>query len=137
MTSVESTQSMIEVESVIVSSGHTRIPVLKNNIVVGVINSKEFLALKALDQSDWNSIARKVVEVQEGETLLRALRLMQESRSHLSLVYSANRILLGIVTMEDIFEEVIGDIFDEDDDSALKRVLSSRASVRRISPNLE
>lgn len=117
-------QSIEEVEGVILSSGHTRLPVRRDGSVVGVINTKELLALRKSGAENWQPIIRSSVLVQESDTLLKALRLMQEQRSHLSIVYNGQS-LVGIVTMEDIFKEVIGDIFDEDDDGTLKRILSA------------
>lgn len=115
-------QSMMEVESIILHSGHTRLPVMLNGTVIGIINTKEFMALRASGQENWGTLIRPALRVQESDTLFRAFRAMQEIRSHLSIVYHGNR-LSGIVTMEDILEEFIGEIYDEDDDSRLRKIL--------------
>lgn len=123
---VRHNQTMDEVESIILHSGHTRLPVMLNGAVIGIINTKEFMALRASGQDAWGTLIRPALRVQESDTLFRAFRAMQEIRSHLSIVFSksdqGNRIT-GIVTMEDIFEEFIGEIYDEDDDSRLRRIL--------------
>jgi putative hemolysin len=112
---IDKDQNPKEVEKTIISSGHTRIPVRQGNEMIGLLNTKEFFAHQTspLHQS-WQSLIRPIVRIDEKAPLVKALRTMQERRSHLSLVYR-NHQLLGIVTMEDIFEEVIGDIYDEDD----------------------
>jgi len=129
-------QSPEEVENTVLSSGHTRLPVLKDDAVVGIINTKEFMALRRSGLEDWQSIVRPVVQVQESDPILRALRLMQEKRSHLSIVFSQNR-RVGIVTIEDILEEIIGDVFDEDDDGTLRRILSTASKFRSIGPKAQ
>lgn len=131
--SVAIDQPIEEVESLILSSGHTRLPVRRNGAVAGLINTKELLALRKAGAGEWGAIIRPIVPVQESDSLLRALRMMQERRSHLSIVFSGGA-LSGIVTMEDILEEVIGDIFDEDDDGALKRILSTGSFFRTKGP---
>ena len=118
------------VERVVLSSGHTRLPVMSGNEVVGIINTKEFMVLtKTSVDSDWRNLVRPVVKVDEGAPILRALRRMQDQRSHLSITFK-NGTLSGIVTIEDIFEEIIGDIFDEDDDGKLRRVLLTASRFR-------
>lgn len=92
-------QSLDEVETAVISSGHTRLPVLRDDTVVGDLNTKEFMALRRSGRKDWQSVVHHPVQVQESDPILRALRLMQEQRSHLSIVFLQNR-LVGIVTME-------------------------------------
>lgn len=134
--SVRVDQSIDEVENTVISSRHTRLPVLREDTVIGIMNTKEFMALRRSGLEDWQTIIRPIVQVQESDPILRALRQMQEKRSHLSIVFSQNR-RVGIVTMEDILEEVIGDVFDEDDDGALRRILSTASKFRSMGPKAQ
>jgi len=123
-----------EVEAIVLASGHTRLPVVKDETVSGIgglLHTKEFTSFRKSGKEDWHSIVRPVLRVLEGEFILKTLRKMQEKRSHLALVYTQNQ-LVGIVTLEGIVEEIIGDIYDEDDDGALRKVLSTGASFRSL-----
>lgn len=122
-------QTIQEVEAVALRSGHTRLPVIAEGQIFGIINTKELLALVKSGSDKWVQIVRPMSRVQEYDTLFKALRQMQEKRSHLSAVFAGTS-LVGIVTMEDILEEVIGEIYDEDDDGALRRILSSAGRMR-------
>ncbi|MFL5815022.1 MAG: hemolysin family protein [Bdellovibrionia bacterium] len=119
---VRHNQSMAEVESIVLNSGHTRLPVMLNGAVIGILNTKEFMSLRASGQDNWSTLIRPALRVQESDTLFKAFRAMQEIRSHLSVVYNGIR-PIGIITMEDVLEEFIGEIYDEDDDSRLRRIL--------------
>ncbi len=130
---VDARQPAEEVESVILSSGHTRLPVMKEEAVAGVLNAKEFMVFRKSGADPWETVIRPAVQAQESDSLLKALRQMQEKRSHLSVVLNGER-RVGIVTIEDVLEEIIGEVFDEDDDGALKRILSTKASFRKIGP---
>jgi putative hemolysin len=129
---VELHQPITEVEAVSLKSGHTRLPVLDSGQIFGIVNTKELLALVKAGSDRWENIVRSISKVQEQDPLLKALRQMQEKRSHLSAVY-AGSVLTGIVTMEDVLEEVIGEVYDEDDDGALRRILSSAGRFRKTS----
>ncbi len=122
-------QPISEVEAIALRSGHTRLPVLSDNQLFGIVNTKELLALVKSGNDKWTHIVRPMSKVLEGDSLFKALRQMQEKRSHLSAVFLGSN-LVGIVTMEDIIEEIIGEIYDEDDDGALRRILSSQGRMR-------
>jgi putative hemolysin len=124
VTAVDVESAAREVEATVISSGHTRLPVLKKGEVIGILNTKEFAALRASGRDDWVSLIRPVVELQANTPLLSGLRRLQERRMHMGVVYSAKE-RLGVVTLEDILEEVVGKIYDEDDDGTLRRLLSS------------
>jgi putative hemolysin len=124
VTYVEDSQTLEQVESIIISSAHTRLPVIKNNEVTGIINAKEFLAFQKTGQTNWISLIRPPIRIPINMPMLSALQVMQENRAHMAIVYSGNT-KVGLVTMEAIFEEIIGDIYDEEDDGTLKRILNS------------
>lgn len=119
---VDVMDSIDDIEKTMITSGHTRLPILKNGIVIGILHSKEFLAFQKTGNSDWTSLCRQTVSVQESTLILAALRQLQEKRAHMAIVYNGVE-KTGIVTMEAIFEEIVGDIYDEDDDGAIANIL--------------
>lgn len=128
---VEIDQPVSEVLTKVVSSGHTRLPVVDaENKVVGLLHTKEFITLVGTGDSHWLSIVRPIIRVDQYDDALKVLRTMQEIRSHLALVIKDEKVL-GIATMEDIIEEIIGEISDEDDDGLMKRLLVTRTRRRR------
>jgi len=118
-----------EVETILLASGHTRVPVLDEEALVGILNAKEFFALHATGSEQWLSLVRSAVELQDQLPLLAGLRMLQDRRVHMGIVYS-HQTRVGIVTLEDILEEVVGEIYDEDDDGALKAILTASPKTR-------
>lgn len=129
---VKSTDPIETVTQMVLSSGHTRLPVTDNGHVVGVLHTKEFLTLKESGARNWQSIIRPPLRVRPSDSALGVLRMMQEKRNHMTIVFSAAGERIGIVTLEDILEEVVGDIFDEDDDGKIRRVFASKPKSRVI-----
>jgi putative hemolysin len=122
---IYSYSNLNEVLSMVIKSGHTRLPVVDNEEVIGILHSKEFITFISSGDENWKNIIRPILKIGPNEGILKTLRLMQEKKSHMALVLSGDD-KLGIVTLEDIFEEIIGDIYDEDDDGMLRKVLSQR-----------
>lgn len=123
--SIKESDSLAAVEKTLVTSGHTRLPIVKDGEVIGILNSKEFFAFAKTGKSDWVSLCRQTVSVQETTTLLTALRLLQQEKAHMAIVYKGS-IKTGIITMEAIFEEIIGDIYDEDDDGTISKIVGMK-----------
>lgn len=123
---IDQTSSFEDVLSKVIQSGHTRLPVTASERLLGVLHSKEFLAFAAAGRRDWQTIVRPAVEVRPQDELLSVLRRLQDQKRHMAIVVDESRQNLGLITLEDIIEEVIGDVFDEDDDGLIRKILSGR-----------
>lgn len=98
---------------------YSRLPVYKNNLddVVGIIHSKDLLPfVNEPDDFDWRSLIRQPYFVPEQNLIRDLLRELQKKNTHFAVVVDEFGGTEGIVTMEDIMEEIIGDIRDEFDD---------------------
>lgn len=111
------------------SSGHTRIPVIEDELPIGILHSKDFISEEEISKIDWLQLVRPVIFVGVDETILGTLKILQHSSSHMAVVKKGD-LLLGIVTLEDIFEEVVGEIYDEDE--APRVLLSSNSKIRTM-----
>lgn len=127
---LDENDDVVSVTASVIRSGHTRLPVCREGKVIGLLHTKEFIAMVATTSADWHSLVRPVIKAESGELALRVLRQMQERRSHFAIVEDAGSSLLGIVTLEDIIEEIVGELFDEDDDGRVRKVLGSQMRTR-------
>ena len=99
---------------------YTRIPVFEGNKnhVIGILNIKD-IAIQLSDNPnlkiDLRSILRKVIFVQKEEKIPYAFKTMQANRQSMMIVLDENEKVVGLITMEDIIEELVGKIFDEYD----------------------
>jgi len=99
-------------------SGYSRMPVYEGSIdhIVGVINYKDYFNKVLLDRQPLENIIKKPVFVTEYMKVSNLLDLLQDNKSHMAVVKDEYGGTLGVVTMEDILEEIVGDIFDEHDE---------------------
>lgn len=112
--------SFPEVQRYAIEVGYSRMPVYKESLdkVVGMIHTKDFLPHNEDDSFDWHALIRPAYFVHEGKLIEDLLKEFQQRRIHLAIVVDEFGGSSGIITLEDIMEEVIGDIkdeFDEDD----------------------
>lgn len=109
-----------EVQEIAIDLGYSRLPVYKENLdkVVGVIHTKDFLPHVNDADFEWHQLMRPAYFVHEGKLIEDLLKEFQLKRIHFAVVVDEFGGTSGIVTLEDIMEEIIGDIrdeFDEDD----------------------
>jgi putative hemolysin len=98
---------------------YSRLPVYSTNLdtIVGIINTKDLLAhLKQGNEFDWHVVIRPPFFVPENKLIKDLLKEFQTKRTHFAVVVDEFGGTSGIVTMEDILEEIIGDIRDEFDE---------------------
>jgi hemolysin (HlyC) family protein len=108
-----------EIIKLVAECGHTRIPIHKENIdqIVGILHAKDLLKLWGEDPYTVipAEILRKPYFVPENRLLSDLLRDLKEGKNHLAVVTDEYGGTAGIVTIEDILEEIVGDIRDEHD----------------------
>lgn len=105
----------------ITNSGHSRIPVYKNNLdeIIGIIFAKDLLKFirvnNSLEKFSLESLMKKPLFVPETKPINELLKEFQEKKVHLAIVVDEYGGTSGLITLEDIIEEVLGDIWDEFD----------------------
>jgi gliding motility-associated protein GldE len=97
---------------------YSRLPVYKNNLdeIVGMLHTKDLLPHLKEQEYDWHSLMRPVFYVHEQKLIEDLLQDFRNKRIHIAVVVDEFGGTSGIVTLEDIMEEIIGDIQDEFDD---------------------
>ncbi len=111
-----------KVRDKILAAGYSRMPVYKANIdeIVGMIYTKDFLPYSEIDDFDWHSLIRPAYFVHQQKLIEDLLHEFQQKRNHFAIVVDEFGGTSGIVTLEDIMEEIIGDIRDEFDEDEMK-----------------
>ncbi|WP_298782138.1 gliding motility-associated protein GldE [uncultured Polaribacter sp.] len=114
-------ESYETVLSKIQKKGYSRNPVYKENIdtIIGVLYSKDLLAHLNKTNFKWQSLLREPFFVPENKKLDDLLSDFREKKNHLAIVVDEYGGTSGLVTLEDVIEEIVGDINDEFDDDDL------------------
>ena len=107
----------------VLASGHSRLPVFEDDQdnVIGILHVKDILKnlTRANVETDTLNIKRMLRDpwfVPETTSVVRQLRAFQSKREHFALVVDEYGALMGVITLEDILEEIVGDIQDEYDE---------------------
>ena len=105
----------------IIENGYSRIPVYKDNIdtIKGILYVKDLLPYIDRKQLDWGSLIREPFFVPENKKLDDLMAEFQEKKVHLAVVVDEYGGTSGLISLEDIIEEIVGDISDEFDDEDL------------------
>lgn len=107
---------------------HTRLPVVQDGQVKGILYTKEFIADPEITKLDWRNLIRKAEYLNPNEPIINALKKLQLRKNHMGIIKNGDQIL-GLITIEDIVEEFIGEIYDEADET--QQLLSSSSKIRQ------
>ena len=122
-----------KVIELVVNSGFSRIPVFKENfdMVKGILYVKDLIPHIEKDQDfKWQDLIRSAYFVPETKMISDLLKEFQEKKIHLAIVVDEYGGTSGIVTLEDILEEIVGDITDEfDDDENFFSILDEHSFI--------
>ena len=110
---IDINDDMKNILSTIKESKYTRFPVYDKNEIIGILNVKDFI-LNYNELKDLRSIVRTVNKYEYTEKIDDVFRMMQKNNEPISLIYNKKE-MVGIVTIEDAIEEIVGNIFDEYD----------------------
>ena len=108
--------------------GHSRIPVYRDTLdsVIGMIHVKDVFTYLAKDMpapADWTTLMRQPLYVPQSRSALDVLADMRSRRIHLAVVVDEYSGVDGIITIEDLVEEIVGDIEDEHDDAPTELIV--------------
>ena len=105
----------------IIANGYSRIPVFKDNIdtISGILYVKDLMPFIDQKELDWNKLMRKPYFVPENKKLDDLLNEFKEMHMHMAIVVDEYGGTSGLITLEDIIEEIVGEISDEFDDEDL------------------
>jgi magnesium and cobalt transporter len=128
--------------ALVVESGHSRFPVIgeDRDQIVGILLAKDLLRLQAAGDDDSFEIReymRPVVFVPESKRLNVLLKEFRRSHNHIAIVVDEYGGVSGLVTIEDVIEQIVGDIDDEhdvEDDQTIRKDAPREFTVRALTP---
>ena len=118
---LSSDEDFSEVTDKIIKNGHSRIPVYEESIdkIIGILYTKDLIPHLNKKSFQWKKIIREAFFVPENKKLDDLLKEFQEMKNHLAIVVDEYGGTCGLITLEDIIEEIVGEISDEFDQDDL------------------
>jgi CBS domain containing-hemolysin-like protein len=115
---VEINTPVDEIKEIFLSEFYSRIPVYEKSIdnITGIITYKDFFKKIVDKKNDISDIIQDVIHISDLKLISEALREMQVQKTHMAIVMDQYGGTKGIITMEDIIEELVGEIYDENDE---------------------
>ena len=131
-----------EILEIITSASHSRFPVVEETVehISGILLAKDLLPMLISDgdsKFDVKDMARPATVVPESKRLNVLLKEFRQTRQHMAIVIDEYGDMSGVVTIEDVLEQIVGEIEDEhdiDDDSLIKKFEDGSYSVKALTP---
>ena len=119
----------------IIESNHSRFPVLdqENEKVVGILLAKDLLSLNMRKEFKLSSVIRPPVLIPESKKLNTLLDELRINKNHMAIVLDEYGGISGLVTIEDVLEEIVGEIEDEHDEEQGKLIIKMSSSEFLVS----
>jgi magnesium and cobalt transporter len=140
MVAVRRNQPAVQILQVVVESGHSRFPVMDEDRddIVGILLAKDLLRLGSApvgERFDIREFMRPAVFVPESKRLNVLLKEFRRNRNHMAIVVDEYGGVSGLCTIEDVIEQIVGEIddeFDVEDDQNIRRDAERQFSVRGV-----
>lgn len=120
ITAVEKNDSLEHIRELFFTEQYSRMPVYEKNIdnIIGFIHERDFFKLTVSDEhaEGIESIIHEVIYITEFQTVSEVLARMQKEKIHMAIIKDQYGGTYGMVTMEDLIEELLGEIYDETDE---------------------
>ena len=115
---IEENESLEDIKEKFLVSGYSRLPVFKGDMdnIVGVLHEKDFYQALNRKEKDIKKLVAKILYVTPNKKISELLKELQISKAHMAVVIDEYGGTEGLVTMEDIIEELVGEIWDEHDE---------------------
>lgn len=115
---VERNEDFNRIKDIFLTEMYSRLPVYEKNVdnIIGVITNKSFFRLVNEGKENISEIIQDVIHLSDLKLISEALKEMQKNKMHMAVVLDQYGGTKGIITMEDIIEELVGEIYDENDE---------------------
>ena len=135
---VEVDDSFEKVLEVFIKEAHSRVPVYEKNLdnIIGMVHIKDLVNFQNQKKSETNflrDLKRDILEIPPSMPVLDLLLKMQMTRLHMGIVIDEYGCTDGLITIEDVIEEIIGEIEDEHDEKNLPMLIKSSANTYEAS----
>ena len=142
MTVIEHNMTLEQILPIVITTVHSRFPVIGENKdeILGIILAKDLLSFAYGHPAklfDIREILRPAIFIPESKRLDVLLQEFRRSRNHMAIVVDEYGGITGLVTIEDVLEEIVGDIEDEydiEDDQSIKKYSETTYSVKALTP---